>query len=249
MILFAGIVLHAMLVAAPQNASVTFRINDASVSYEAHETHLGSSMQTIIGRNKDIILEIAPSQGKLQAELLISGAGFKTDRPMRDWSVKTLYLKASEYPEITFDLLTIDGAPVASVLHPADQNTMLLKTSLQNLMVTITAPARNDDPMTIEVGDEKFLADGQLKKDILNALHSDTGEIHVMGKLTVTGGSKDFDTAVSFVRTGASTFSLSTVINAGFKDFGMNAPSLSWFIEVHNALILRGHAVINVLQP
>ncbi len=248
MIFFAGILLHALLAATPQNASVTFRITDAYVSYEAHETHLGSSLETIRGRNNDLVLDLVPSRGNLQAKLLISGSGFKTDRPMRDWSVRTLYLKSSQYPEITFELLKIDGVPVASVLQPLQQ-TEPLKTSLQNVTVSMTVPDRDNAPMVIQVGQDKFLADGQLRKDILNALHSDTGEIHVTGRLTVTAGSKDFDTAVSFVRTGASTFSLSTVIPAAFTDFGMTAPSLSWFIEVHNDLILRGHAVLEVLQP
>lgn len=247
MILLAGIVFHSMLIAARQNRAVEFRVTRAYVSYEAEETNLGSSLKTVIGRNDELNLDLLASPESVQAKLLISSSGFKTDRPMRDWSVRTLYLKSSQYPEITFALLKIDGEPIASVLHPANQ-TMVLKTSPQNATVTIRLPDKDNAPLVVQVGQERLLAEGRLREDILNALHSNTGKMHITGRLTVAGGSKDFDTTVSFQRTGDTTFALSTAIDARFTDFGMTAPDLAWFIAVHNHLVLRGNAIIEVLK-
>ena len=247
MLLLAGIVLHSLILTAQQRPVVEFRVTDAYVSYTAEETNLGSSLKTTVGRNDKLSLELNASPETTQAKLLISSSGFKTDRPMRDWSVKTLYLKSSQYPEITFELLKVDGEPLAKVLRPINKN-IVMKTDPQNTTVALVLPAAASDPIILRVGNDELSVEGKLRDDILNALHSDKGEIHITGRLTVTGGSKDFDTAVSFKKTGADTFALSSIINAQFTDFGMTAPNLAWFIAVHNKIVLEGHAVLDILK-
>ena len=247
MMFLAGIVLHSMLIAAGQRPVVEFRVTDAYVSYTAKETNLGSSIKTTVGRNDKLSLDLNASPGNTQAKLLISSSGFKTDRPMRDWSVKTLYLKASQYPEITFELLKVDGEPLSTVLRPINKN-IVIKTNPQDTTVDLLMPETANAPLILSVGKDEFSVEGKLRDDILNALHSDKGEIHISGRLTVAGGSKDFDTAVSFKQTGPATFALYTLIDAQFTDFGMTAPNLAWFITVHNKIALEGHAVIEVLK-
>ncbi len=247
MMFLAGIVLHSMLIAAGQRPVVKFRVTDAYVSYTAKETNLGSSIKTTVGRNDKLSLDLNASPGNTQAKLLISSSGFKTDRPMRDWSVKTLYLKASQYPEITFELLKVDGEPLSKVLLPINKN-IVIKTNPQNTTVDLLMPDTANAPLILRVGKDEFSVEGKLKEDILNALHSDKGEIHINGRLTVAGGSKDFDTAVSFNKIGDNKFAISTLIDAKFTDFGMSAPNLAWFIAVRNRLILNGYGVVEVLK-
>ncbi len=247
MVLLAGIVLHSMLIAAQQRPIIEFRVTKASVSYEAHETNLGSALKTVIGQNDGLSINVLASPEHVQAKLMIDAAGFKTDKPMRDWSVKTLYLKSGTYPEITFEVLNIDGEPLSKILGPAEKNTAMM-TSLQDMTVDILVPDKGDSPLVLRAEAGDIQVRGKLKEDILNALHGDKGEIHVTGRLSVAGGSKDFDTTVSFNKTGNNEFAVSAKINARFTDFGMTAPTMPWFIEVHNDLILRGHAVIDVLK-
>lgn len=247
MVILAAIVLHSMLIAAQQRPVIEFRVTKAYVSYEAHETNLGSTLKTVIGQNDGLIINVPASPEKVQAKLVIQATGFKTDKPMRDWSVKTLYLKSGTYPEIIFEVLKIDGEPLSKILGPVEKNTTM-KTSLQDMTVDILVPDKEDSPLVLRTEAGDMLIKGKLKEDILNALHADKGEIHVTGRLTVAGGSKDFDTTVSFNKTGNNEFTVSTKINARFTDFGMTAPTMPWFIEVHNDLILRGHAVIDVLK-
>ena len=247
MMFLAGIVLHSLLLTAQPIPAVKFRVTDAYVSYTAKETNLGSSIKTTVGRNDKLSLELNASPGNTQAKLLISSSGFKTDRPMRDWSVKTLYLKSSQYPEITFELLKVDGEPLAKVLRPVSKN-IVIKANPQDTTVDLLMPDTANAPLILRVGKDDLVVEGKLRDDILNALHSDKGEIHVSGRLTVAGGSKDFDTAVSFKQTGPATFTLSTLIDAQFTDFGMTAPNLAWFISVHNKIALEGHAVLDILK-
>ena len=247
MILLAGIVLRAMLIAAPQKPIIEFRVSNAYVTYEAHETNLGSELKTVIGRNKDLSIELLASPENVAAKLLISSSGFKTDRPMRDWSVKTLYLKSGTYPEITFDILKIDGELLSKVLHPVNKS-LVIKTALKNMIVDIIVPNKENTPLLLQAGGEKLLVEGKLRDDILNAINSDKGKIHLTGRLTVAGGSKDFDTAVSFNKIGDNKFAISTLIDAKFTDFGMSAPNLAWFIAVRNRLILNGYGVVEVLK-
>ena len=166
---------------------------------------------------------------------------------MRDWSVKTLYLKSDKYPEITFEILKIGGESISKALRPLNKN-VDIKADPQNMTVDILIPDKENAPLVLRLGGEELLVDGKLREDILNAINADNGEIHVTGRLTVAGGAKDFDTAVAFKKIGNNEFVISAIINAAFTDFGMTAPNLSWFIAVHNKLILKGHAIIQVLK-
>jgi hypothetical protein len=207
---------------------------------------MGSSLKTTVGHNDNLFIELLGSP-EMQAKLVISATGFKTDKPMRDWSVKTLYLKSGQYPEITFEILKINGEPLSKVLHPLNKD-MLLKADPRNETVDMLLPDKANAPLVLRVGGEELSVEGKLRNDILNAINADKGEIHLTGRLTVAGGSKDFDTAVSFQKIGNNEFALSTTIDAKFSDFGMSAPNLAWVIEVHNALVLKGYAVIQVLK-
>lgn len=247
MVILAGLLLHSMLVAAQPGSVIEFRVTNASVSYETHETNLGSSLKTVIGRNKDLSLRLNASPGGTQAGLVVAADGFKTDRPMRDWSVKTLYLKSGTYPEITFQVLKIDGEDISKVLRPTGK-TVALKADPENMTVGILVPGTDGAPLLLRTEDDEVQILGKLRDDILRAIHTGKGDIPVTGRLTVTKGSKDFHAVVKFSQTGKNEFTLSTIIHAEFTDFGMTAPVMPWFIEVHNDLILRGHAVIEVLK-
>ncbi len=247
MVFLAGIVLHTVLIAAQQRTTTEFRITKAYVSYEARETNLGSSLKTTIGRNKDLSLLLLTSPEGTQAKLVISAAGFKTDRPMRDWSVKTLYLKSGTYPEITFAVTKIDGESLSKVLQPLQKGTAL-KADPIGMLVGLFVPDKEGASLLLRAGGEDIAIRGKLRDDILKAINTGKGDIPVTGKLTVAGGAKDFGTVVSFHKTGNNKFTLSTVIDAKFTDFGLSAPAIPWFIEVHNNLVLQGHAIIEVLK-
>ena len=246
MVFLASVVLHAMLVMAPGHAGIAFRVTKAQVSYEAKETNLGSSLKKVVGRNRDLSITLHASPGSVRAELAVSSAGFKTDRPMRDWSVRNLYLKSGTYPEITFALLKIDGEDLSSVLRPVDKD-IVLRAAPEDMTVVLLVPGSENAPLVLRTGGGDIAITGRLRNDILKIMAAGRGEIPVTGRLTVAGGSKVFDTTVSINRTGDRTFDLSTVIHAGFSDFGMSAPTMYWFIAVHDALTLKGDCVIEIV--
>lgn len=245
MTILSAAVFSSVLAAAQQERIASFQITQALVSYEVVESTLTFTKKRVIGSNEDLSIDLNVSPGSAAGRLLISSSGFRTGVPLRDRSVRMI-LKSDEHHDITFDIMKIDGEDLAKVLRPSGEG-LALKANLRDLTVDIVSPEKGTDRMVLRAGGKEARIEGKLRDDILNALRAETGQVRVAGKLTVAGASKIFDAAVSYIKTAGGGFSLSTVMDAAFTDFGITPPNVGVLVlSVPDHLLLKGSALITI---
>ncbi len=234
--------IQAVLLSAAPGGATTVHVTDASVQYRVEERTFGTSPTVIVGRNGAVSLDLRVTPGAVSGKLLISSSKFKSDVPLRDVSVRMI-LQYFAYPDIEYEIQTINGDDLATDLRPVGDG-LVLTGDLHDLTFALV-PA--DGGLRLRSGKSEARVEGKLKEAVEQSLRTGSGTVTVTGKLTIRGKSKTYESAVSIARTGASVLSLTAPIEAKFTDFGMSPPNVGVvLLTTPDKISLEGDALITL---